>query len=686
VIRRLAAGVALAVLVVGGFGAVSAQPHAAATAEPPKVIDLSSAPKVIDIGERASGSFDSLWEQYKRADDSGDVESSVRALHDIRWYRTERNVRSLDGIALSLVGRGVGRLKKGEVAKAEDDFKNAITLDPHLADGYYGLARASVAGGLVGVFAGLGYAASAVVAPLGTANGSYFLLCFLVSAGLLTLLVVTSAFAITMVLRHGALLRHDVEEALGPGSQTVALGVYIVFLLVPLMTLQGYGWLPFWSLAVLFLYMSGMEKALAGLLVAVTLAIGPGTRALEAYGLAEQNPLLHASLASIEGGPDTRAIADLAAGIQTYPDDRDLKYLLALQYKKAGRYDESAAIYREIVESTTKDKDPIDLGIALNNLGNIDFARGQAPSDFLGPSSRYKRAAELQVPSDMTATFYYNLSLAHLQGFQYDPANEARSQADRLDRGLTQEYEGLWKAERRGSAAVSAVVDLMPSRDEVWAKFIDTRDGVAQKNVTHRGASPIASMHLIEAAFNRFTGFLVLFAAVTGIVWRIRGDRMVTARCGKCGTPFCRKCQLTESVSGLCTQCHHLFVVRDGVSGPARSKKLAEVQEEEARRNRVFRVLALALPGAGQMYGDNTIVGFGMNLIWCALLATLVLGGRTVPITQTPQALAGWWTTAVLLLALLVIYVLSYRLRPNFEYIISAAQRPPRRMVQAQAS
>jgi hypothetical protein len=45
----------------------------------------------------------------------------------------------------------------------------------------------------------------------------------------------------------------------------------------------------------------------------------------------------------------------------------------------------------------------------------------------------------------VTATFYYNLSLAHLQRFEYQPAQEARSQADRLAAGLTRSYDSLWK-------------------------------------------------------------------------------------------------------------------------------------------------------------------------------------------------------------------------------------------------
>jgi tetratricopeptide (TPR) repeat protein len=642
-------------------------------------VDVGTENRVIEMGpESDANGFDSLWAAYKRADDSGDAEGVSKALADIRWFRIERNVQSLDSIALALVGRGQVHLKKGERAKAEDEFRNAVSLDPHLPDAYFGLANAKLKSGVMGFFSAWRDVAAAVTSRTTTAQGGYFLFGLVTAAGLVTLLAVAATFAFVMIVRHGALLLHDVEEALGAGSRPVATGVFAVFLLVPVMTLQGYAWLPLWWIALMFLYLSVTEKIVGGVLLALTLAVGPAARAVEAYAQAQQNPLLRAAFIATEGGPDTRAIADLQAATATNADDRDLRYLLALEFKKSGRYDDAAAIYREVVDTA---KDPIDLSFALNNLGNIEFARGK----YGAAISRYKRVTELHPPTDMEVTAYYNLSLAHLQGFEYEPTNQARGQADQLNRGLTQKYESLWKADRRGSA-VAAVVDLAPSRDELWAKFMDKRDGVARKNLTGRGGSPLASVDLVASALNRFTAFLVVFGLVVFAMSRWRGDNSYTARCPKCGTPFCKKCQLAASASGLCTQCHHIFVVRDGVSGPARNRKIQEVQDEEQRRNRVFRFLSVFLPGAGQMYGQATLLGLALSFAWFASIAVLLLEGRVVPLTETPSVLAGNWGTGFLVLVMLAIFVLANRLRPDFDYVIPAQQRPPRRMPQAQAS
>jgi tetratricopeptide (TPR) repeat protein len=550
-----------------------------------------------------------------------------------------------------------------------------VALDPHLADAHYGLAKAHMKRGFTGLFGALGDVGRALFAPTGTAKGRHFLFSFLVAVGFLTLLATATGFAIVMLLRHGALMRHDLEEALGPGARRMAPGVFAVFLLVPLMTLNGYAWLPLWCIAVLFVYLGAFEKVIAALFIALTLLVGPLTQLVAGRTQAQQNPLLRASLLAIEGGPDSRAIADLQGALAENADDYDLSYLLALEYKKAGRYDEAAAIYRKAIEAAPKD--PLILGIALNNLGNIEFSRGE----FLPAISRYKRAIDTGSGPAMTATYYYNLSLAHLQRFEYEPTNEARSAADRLDRAVTQGYETLWKADRRGST-VSAVVDLAPSADEVWAKFNGRRQGVGQKNVTGRGASPLAGLE-IGAVANRFTGFAALVLIVVALIGKLRGgDRSSTQRCQKCGAAFCRKCQLGTAVDGLCTQCYHLFVIRDGVSGPARSQKLTEVQGEEERRARVFRMLSLVAPGSGQLYGQKTFIGMVLLLVWSGLIMLLVMGGR-LPVTETPAALTGWWTPAMIVLGLILVYVLGNKLTPDFDYVLPVSQRPQRRMAKA---
>ena len=149
-------------------------------------------------------------------------------------------------------------------------------------------------------------------------------------------------------------------------------------------------------------------------------------------------------------------------------------YLLAILYKKAGTYDEAGLLYRDVLQADKAN------GLALNNLANVEFARGE----FQAALARYKSGTELpDIPADVQATFFYNQSLAHLQRFEYQPATEARTQAERRAGGLIDRYDRLWKYDKGDYA----VVDLTPGQDQIWAKFAGVSQGVATENVVPTG-------------------------------------------------------------------------------------------------------------------------------------------------------------------------------------------------------
>ena len=646
---------------------------AAAVAQAPPVSPTPAT--VVNVGGANNRSFDALWGDYKRATDAGSEDERVKALRSIRWLRVERNIRSLDSVALALVARGQDQLKKGARDKAEEDFRNAIGLDPHLADAHFGLAKAEIAKGPVGIASALDDFLSAMFSRLPTALGRYAMISLVVAVGLVVLFAAATVYAVTLLLRHGALLVHDIEESLGLGSRVAAGGVFMVFLLVPLMTLQGYGWLPLWWMALFFVYMTRVEQVLAALFVLGTLVVAPAASLVEAYVSAQQNPLLRASIRSIEAAPDSRAATDLRAAVERFPDDKDLKYLLALQHKKAGRYDEARRLYDTLLGGGANDP------VALNNRANLLFAEGAYGS----AESQYELALKLPAPKAFMATYNYNLSLARLQQFKYEASHAARSAADDYDRPLCAGYEHLWKADRGGGSAEGAVVDLAPTPDEVWGKFIGVRDGVGKQNNIGQGGGLLDPVSL-SSMLNRFLGFALVFGLTVGAMSRWRGSKAFTLRCQKCGTPFCRKCQLTAAVTGLCTQCHHLFVVRDGVSGPARNQKLAEVQKEEERRMRVFRILSILSPGAGQIYAQKALLGLPIVALWYGLIALVLLAGRLVSFTDAPSQLIGPWGLIVAGILLFVLFVIANRFRPDFDFSIPTSQRAPRRMPAARAS
>lgn len=624
--------------------------------------------KVIDVrAARPPGgnTFEALWAAYRKADQGGDAENSQKLFEEIRRLRVERNIPSLEPVAMALVAQGLDRLSKGDRDAAEKDFRGAAGLDPYLPDAYFGLALADAKKGPLGIPNAIKDTLSGLAARLPTSRGRFYTLGLLIPVGLLAAWATATVLASSLLLRHGTLLLHDLEESFGPGKpRSFAMGVYAILLLLPVITFQGYGWLPLWWLALLFVYLGKMEKVVALLGCLMAVCAGPATKVLEAHILAQENPLFRAGVLAIEGGPDARAIADLEKAVRVNADDRDLVYLLALQYKKAGRYDDAATVYREILRAEPKD------GIALNNLANIEFAR----AEFQAAIARYKQGAAAAATPEVGATLYYNLSLAHLQRFEYEPNNEARAQADRLARSVTQAYESRWKFDKEGSA-VAAAVDLGLTQDELWAKFAGVREGIGRKNVAGKNAG--AESDLAAGALTRFTGFLGVFGFTVFGLQRWRGRKMFTMRCPKCGTPFCKHCHLGAAAAGLCTQCYHLFVVRDGVSGPARNQKLLEVQKEDERRERVFRALSLLSPGAGHLYAQKTLAGVVFVWVWYGIVALALLAGRLLPVTETPAALSSPWALVLAGLLLLATYVVANRARPDFEVAMPVRRSGP---------
>ena len=623
--------------------------------------------KVIDVRSRspaAGNSFEALWASQKKAERKGDLVAGQNTFREIRRLRIERNVRSLETLALARVADGMDALAADDADKASSYFADAGVLDPHLADPRFGLALAAMKKGPLGIGTAIKETLAGTSARLTSGRGGLYLQNLLAAAGLLALFVTVSVFALAMLLRHATLLRHDFEEALGSGRRAIAFGIAVALLLLPAITFQGWGWLPLWWLAVLFIYMSPIEKGASVVALLATLAVGPVVKDLEARLSAQQNPLFRASMLAVEGEPDSRAIWQLEDAARLHSDDRDLQYLLAIHYKKAGRYAEAANLYKEVLRGVPTDS------ISLNNLANVEFAAGEYPAAI----ARYKQGIDSAPPADIAATFYYNLSLAHLQRFEYQPAQEARSQGDRLSSGLIRSYDNLWKYDKGDYA----VVDLNLTPGQVWAKFAGLREGVGAKNVARDpDARPTSDGK--SAFLNRFSVFPLVFVLTFVGLGRWRGAKAFTMRCLKCGTPFCRLCHLGVVTGGLCTQCHHLFVVRDGVSGPARNQKLLEVQKEDARRDRVFRILSLLIPGAGHLYANQALIGLPFVFLWSAILSLALISYRLLPLTEAAGPLSPPWGLALGGFVLLVLYVAANRVRPDFEVRVTARRPPPQR-------
>ena len=302
--------------------------------------------------------------------------------------------------------------------------------------------------------------------------------------------------------------------------------------------------------------------------------------------MAAQNPLFTAGIQAVEGSADARSIAPARAGAGS--GFRTTATWRTCWRSSTGRPGDTTRPPRSTASCCAPSR-PTPSRSTTSRTSRSRRGSSRRRSRATSRASRARRTPAIG------ATLYYNMSLAYLQKFDPQPANEARSQAIRLDPALIAEYDASWKYEIKNE---NAVVDLGLTADELWAKFGRLRDGRRRGRTSMgKGGGAAVGVGRRHQPLPR-ASWRCSSAVVVGM-WRWRGPRMFTMRCVKCGTPFCRRCHLGAAWEGLCTQCHHLFVVRDGVSGPARNQKLLEVQREDEKRERIFRALSLVFPGRG---------------------------------------------------------------------------------------
>lgn len=609
-------------------------PLSAAAPGQDKVVDVRGNPEA----SPPPTSFNALMAAYLRAHDSGDDVLAGRKMEEIRRLRVERNCESLDAVGTRLVARGIAHLKRSEVDKAEESFRQAAHLAPYLTEAHLGLARASLRRGPLGVWSALRSTVAGVVIPLRAASRQTRLVVALVPTLIVAIWAVLFVAGATFALRSARLLLHDLQETFGEErGRGLSLGVFVTLFALPAILFFGWGWLPVWWMALLFVYLIPRERFVVVLLVLLSATTSPLLGALSERLETLSDPLFRAALDVAEGEPDRRGTPIIEAARAASPGDAALPHLLASHLKRLGQYEAAAATYREILGARSGDT------AASNNLANIEFAARQ----YAAAIARYKAAIETSPPASMAATLFYNLSLAHLQRFEYDAAREARAQAERNDGALVSRFGESWKYDNGDYA----VVDVEFGREAILERLPK--------------GSPEASQGL-----GRFTvAPLVLVAAGVGF-WLWRGRRAFTLQCARCGVSFCRRCHLGTVVADLCTQCYHLFVVRDGVSGPARNQKLLDVQDHEARRNRTIRILDGILPGSGQVYGAQPWRGAFLLSLWIAPLAALGVSITYVPLTDLPSSLLPGWVPLLVILPFLGAWILAARMRPAFEVVL----------------
>jgi hypothetical protein len=266
----------------------------------------------------------------------------------------------------------------------------------------------------------------------------------------------------------------------------------------------------------------------------------------------------------------------------------------------------------------------------LNNLGAARFQQGkqvEAEKDFedafaLSPNSP-------QILLNQSVIAFKKLD---------SPAGLAKQ--DEARRIAPDIYDGLKNASQSGTDQRAFALPLPDSTQRTEA--LRARTGPGTQTV-----QPPQSPILVF-------GFVLPLVTLIGFMIRLARSikQAHPTQCVRCGEPF----HTTDSPDAeVCSRCHHLFVVKDGLHGESRKRKVEEVTEHQGAQRWIHRVLVVLAPGADLCFLGRTRQGFVEFLFLCFALGVVFATGRSVryPGEILADPASTWLPLGLILLAVL---------------------------------
>jgi len=288
---------------------------------------------------------------------------------------------------------------------------------------------------------------------------------------------------------------------------------------------------------------------------------------------------------------DPRAWAALAPGDQTY-----LKGWHELQMQD---WTQAEATFKSIIASHP------DPGPVWNNLGVARYQIG----DVAGAQACFERAAALLPAS---AEVLINQSVVAFKQMNSPLGTDKLTQAGRVD---PDGYTRILAAQHALREQRTFAIPLPDSPQRTGAMAAGEPPP----------PSPVAGLEDPVLLF----GLILPLAALLGVLLRVRGSLSQShpSQCVRCGDPF----HTTDSGDpAVCSRCHHLFILKDGLHGESRKKKVDEVAIFQRSQRWLHRFLLVLLPGADKCFIGDTASGFLEFGFFCCAAGIVLAMGRAV--------------------------------------------------------
>lgn len=192
---------------------------------------------------------------------------------------------------------------------------------------------------------------------------------------------------------------------------------------------------------------------------------------------------------------------------------------------------------------------------------------------------------------------------------------------------------GSAKEEEARQAAPDDVLRLMnanQARSDVRT-FPSPLPETPERQAALQPTVPKAAMDLGDRLKDKDILMGLLMSLVGLIAIFIRVARSVKqahpTQCTRCGEPF----HTTDSPDvEVCSKCHHLFLLKDGLHGESRKKKVEEVAEFQRAQSWIHRVLIVVAPGLDLCFLGDSGEGFLEFSFLCFALGVTFATGRSV--------------------------------------------------------
>lgn len=562
-----------------------------------------------------------------------DQDSAMKALASLQRRRAERNLTSVDDVAAAIAGRAEARAFEGAPADSVEALDAAIAFAPDSAS--YHVKKAAAQGKVGDAWSALDLA---LANPLEQQR--------IESVVLLGLLVVGALFAIgfsfALLLRYGAVFSHDVAEGLPDPLKSLALFMAVLFCALPLAGLMGWGYLPFWWLALLFIFQSRPEKAVStALLIALALSSLALPKVLHQRAV-EASPTARPLYLVASGGTSVEGEAAVRERLAADPTDTEWSLLSASLSRRAGRFDE--AMQALLAKANADPR-------FAHNAAALELNKGNFPDAVSG----FTAATEASISARDRATALYNLSLVQVNTLSFDQSKESRKKGDALDAAALARYDRLFSFDRGGSM-LQAPPDIVPEPSRIL-----------------KGAIPVFRL-TADNAVSRLTLVAVVLLLFIPAILKFRGAQSFSKQCPKCGTTFCWLCQTRSTSQDVCSQCHYLFVVKRGIPPAARAAKNHEITRYVTVKALLHRIASLVAPGAGHLSVGHFSLGLPVLLLWAVSAGAVVTLRYLAPALITGGPLGSALQTAFGLLAALT-YLVAQAVKPKAPVVAAAPRR-----------